>query len=346
MRKKKGHEGHDNAERWLLTYADMITLLMAFFIMMYSMSVLNMAKFRAAAISIRSGFGGIIQGQGKSVLGETGAFSPKPSPIAGDKLGVDWSVVKPLVTYIEKDPNLRKNTQIARDSRGIVVTLLSDDLLFDAGSAEINSRAMPLLDKIAETLDKMGNSIRVEGHTCDLPPRPGSGYPTNWELSTARATNVLRYFVEAKGLDPRLFSAAGYAGLRPFLPNTCEENRRRNRRVEIVIVAGEPAPTSARPVELVKPLTGPVARPIAELAQSPLPIRTRPVVAAAVPPPRDAPSVKEIKPGRIHRPAATTPADKERPILCIRPIDIKNWRFEVNVKPRIPNRTAQTRRTY
>lgn len=342
MRKKKGHEGHDNAERWLLTYADMITLLMAFFIMMYSMSVLNMAKFRAAAISIRSGFGGMIQGQGKSVLAATGAFSPKPSPIAGDSLGVEWSLVRPLVTYIEKNPRLRKNTQVARDSRGIVVTLLSDDLLFDAGSAEINSRAVPLLDKIAETLDKIGSPICVEGHTCDLPPRPGGRYPTNWELSTARATNVLRYFVEAKGLDPRLFSAAGYAGLRPFLPNTSERNRRRNRRVEIVIVAGERAASLARPVELIKPVSGPVVGPIAEQPSSPVPMRTIPVITTPAQPTGKAASVEEIEPRRIER----TGGGAKKNILQIRPIDMKSWRFEVNVRPRIPTRTQKTRRTH
>jgi len=268
MRKKKGHEGHDNSERWLLTYADMITLLMAFFIMMYSMSVLNIAKFRQAAISIRSGFGGIIQGQGRSVLGATGSFSPKPSPIAGDTMGVAWKVVRPLVNYIKKDEKMRKSVQVSVDERGVVVSVLSDDLLFDPGSAEISDRARPLLDKIAEALDKLGNCMRIEGHTCDLPPHRGGAYPTNWELSTARATNVLRYFIEQKGLEPRLFSAAGYAGLHPLVPNTCEENRSRNRRVDIVIVAGE-VPPPKEPV--VKPIAPPVEKiePIAEPLPTP-----------------------------------------------------------------------------
>ncbi len=185
MRKKKGHDGHENSERWLLTYADMITLLMAFFIMMYSMSVLNMAKFQEAAISIRSGFGRHHTGQGKSVLGSSGSFSPKPSPIAGRlaRSGLGGSM-KPLVDYIEKDAKLRKNTQVGQDSRGVVISMLSDDLLFDPGSAEINEHAYPLLDKIAEMLDKLWQTaFSIEGHTCDLPPRPGAKYPTNWELS-------------------------------------------------------------------------------------------------------------------------------------------------------------------
>jgi len=254
-RTKKCHSEHENLERWLLTYADMITLLMAFFIMMYSMSVLNMAKFREAAISIRSGFGGLVQGQGKSVLGSSGSFSPKPATLDGSSPGADWKVVKPLVTYIEKSTELRGSTQVGRDTRGIVITMLSDNLLFDSGSADIKDRAHPLLDKVAETLDKVSNPVRVEGHTCDLPPRRGGKYPTNWELSSARATNVLRYFVEQKGLDPRLFSAAGFAGMHPFLPNTSEKNRRRNRRVDVVIVTNEPWPP---PQPVNKPDGGPV----------------------------------------------------------------------------------------
>jgi chemotaxis protein MotB len=242
MRKKKGGGDHENAERWLLTYADMITLLMAFFIMMYSMSVLNMSKFREAAISIRSGFGGIIKGQGKSVLGSSGSFSVKPSPMSGDTAVAAWRIVRPLVNYIKMDPELSKGAKVSVDSRGIVISMLSDNMLFEPGSADIRDRALPLLDKIAEMLDKMGNGVRVEGHTCDLPPRSGGRYPSNWELSTARATNVLRYLVEDKGLDPNLFSAAGYAGLHPIVPNSCEANRRKNRRVDIVIVAQDQAP--------------------------------------------------------------------------------------------------------
>lgn len=243
MRKKKHSDSHENSERWLLTYADMITLLMAFFIMMYSMSVLNVSKFRDAAISIRSGFGGIVKGQGKSILGAGSAYTAKPTPVKiGDTTNAAWGLVKPLVTYIQKNVNTKNNVQVITDQRGIIVSMSSDKLLFKPGSADIRSEAYPLLDQIGQTLDRTANIIRVEGHTCDLPPRRGGQYPTNWELSTARATNVLRFFVEIKGLDARAFCAAGYAGTHPLVPNTSEENRRRNRRVDIVIVKGEEFP--------------------------------------------------------------------------------------------------------
>ncbi len=236
MRKRSEHEDHGSADRWLLTYSDMITLLMAFFIMMYSMSVLNLSKFREAAISIRSGFGGMIQGQGKSPLGTSGMFGPKPSALQGDTAGVSWKVVKPLVSYIEGSG--KDKVEIGEDQRGIVITISSDKMLFQAGSSDIRPGAYQLLDKIAVVLGKIDNMVQIEGHTCDLSPRSGK-YPTNWELSTARATNVLRYLVEKKKLPPWRFAAAGYGEVRPVAVNNSKENRRKNRRVEIVILRPE-----------------------------------------------------------------------------------------------------------
>lgn len=244
MRKKKADGGHENSERWLLTYADMITLLMAFFIMMYSMSVINLAKFKEAAVSIRSGFGGAAGGQGKSVLDNGGSYSTKPSPLGGDSSASTWKIITPLISYINTDPHLKKNARVTVDNRGVVISMLSDNMLFDPGSADIRRPARPLLNTIAELLFKVDNNIRVEGHTCSLPPRSGSRYATNWELSTARATNVLRYLVEDKGLDATKFSAAGYAGTHPVAPGNTEQNRRKNRRVDVVILPKEDiAPT-------------------------------------------------------------------------------------------------------
>ncbi|MHB9037024.1 MAG: OmpA/MotB family protein [Armatimonadota bacterium] len=237
MRKKQDREEHGSSERWLLTYADMITLLMAFFIMMYSMSVLNLSKFREAAISIRSGFGGMIKGQGKSPLGTSGTFGPKPSAIEGDTAGVSWRVLKPLVEYVETSSG-ENTVEMGEDQRGIVITIGSDSLLFEPGSAVIRTKAYPLLDNIAVTLAKVDNLVLIEGHTCNLPPR-SSRYPSNWELSTARATNVLRYLVEKKRLEACRFAASGYGAVRPVALNDTEAHRRKNRRVEVVILRPE-----------------------------------------------------------------------------------------------------------
>jgi len=241
MRKKRsgGDEsgGHDGggSMRWLLTYADMITLLMAFFIMMYSMSVINLSKFRNVAISIRSGFGGVIPGQSKSILSTSGQLSIKPSPLEGDTTGVAWQVVKPLQNYINGEPAAKKTVRVFVDDRGLVLSMTSDRVLFDSGRAEIKAGADPILGRVAGIIRSISNEIRVEGHTCNIPTKT-SIFPSNWELSTARATTVVRYMIDKEGIPAIRLSAAGYADTRPLIANDSEQHRRRNRRVDFVIL--------------------------------------------------------------------------------------------------------------
>lgn len=233
--RKRLQDKPESLDRWLLTYADMITLLMAFFIMMYSMSVLNISKFNKAAVSIRSGFGGMLKGQGQSVFGLNTSVDPKS--VSGQEIiaGVSWHVLEPFINYMESGKNKNYDISIGEDQRGIVITLSSDSLLFEPDSSEIRPQAYPVLGRIAKLLGKVNNPVQIEGHTCSLSPR-GSRYPTNWELSTNRATCILRYLTEKKSLDPGRFLAAGYGSCRPIASNSTEEGRRRNRRVEIVIL--------------------------------------------------------------------------------------------------------------
>ena len=233
--KEGGAGGHDQAGmlRWLLTYADMITLLMAFFIMLYSMSVLNLAKFRQVAFSIRSGFGGVVPGQGQSPLGTSGQFSIKPTALVGDTAGVPWRMISQLKEFM-KARKLSDRLRIYADERGLVISLLSDKVLFEVGKADIREEAKPVLDKIAGIIASVPNQATVEGHTCDLPIHTAQ-FPSNWELSTARATNVERYFIESKHIAPGRLSAAGYANHRGVVPNDSPKHRMMNRRVDIVI---------------------------------------------------------------------------------------------------------------
>lgn len=235
--KEQSGGGHDDggSMRWLLTYADMITLLMAFFIMMYSMSILNLEKFRQVAISIRSGFAGVVPGQGRSILRSDGQFGVVPSLIEGNTAGVSWKIVKPLQDFIRNDELLSKNSRMFVDERGLVISLVSDAVIFDAGGAKFTPAARRVLDRVAKALVQIPNNIRVEGHTCNLPTR-NRAYTSNWELSCSRATNVVRYFVEDCKMKAVRFSAAGYAGVRPMVPNDSSNHRRMNRRVDIVII--------------------------------------------------------------------------------------------------------------
>lgn len=220
-------EPHENADRWLLTYADMITLLMAFFIMMYSMSVLNLSRFQDAAEGIRQSLGA----QQTRGMG-SGSKTQDDSLVDGSVDGV----LQPLVKYIKDLPQSGVNgVQVGQDYRGLIITIKSDKMLFAAASPAISPKAYPILDRIAETLAMIDNRIQVEGHTCDLPPN-NSRYETNWELSADRATKVVRYFVQRKGLDPRQLAPVGHGDNYPVAPNNCNANRLKNRRIEIVIL--------------------------------------------------------------------------------------------------------------
>lgn len=242
MRKRRssgsdGGGGHDGGGslRWLLTYADMITLLMAFFIMMYSMSVINLSKFHNVAIAIRSGFGGVMPGQSRSILFSDGQVSFKPSPLKGDTTGVAWQIIKPLQKYLDQTPEAKKTVKVFMDRRGLVVSLPSDKVLFAPGRAEIKPEAYPVMTRIAGVIRSVANEVRVEGHTCNLPTK-SSLFASNWELSTTRATNVVRYMLDKQAIPAARLSAAGYADTRPLGPNDTDEHRRRNRRVDFVIL--------------------------------------------------------------------------------------------------------------
>ncbi len=220
--------------RWLLTYADMITLLMAFFILMYSMSVLNVSRFREVAVSIRGGFGGVAGTEGRSVLADSGHTGRRPMTI-GDT-GIPWRVVQEIEGFV-RDDRLEKSVRMRVDERGLIISLVTDKLIFKRGEADLSPATVRIIGRICDTLKTVPNRIQVEGHTCDLPI--ASRYPSNWELSTARASTVVRYMIEVKGIPADRLSASGYADSKPLVPNSSESNRAANRRVDIVLLKTE-----------------------------------------------------------------------------------------------------------
>ena len=252
-KKKKGGEAeHENSERWLLTYADMITLLVAFFIMLYSMSVMNQAKFQQLAISVRSGFGESSMNGVPTIFSRGGGLnatpsimnSSKPGQTSGedfiknaksqqDSNGLD-KAYQTVKAYIEKN-HLQGMMQVSRNERGVVVTVMTDKMLFARGQADLRPEEMGLLATVAKITQTVPlNPIRVEGHTDNLPIHT-ERFPSNWELSTTRATTVLRYF-ESQGVASSRLEASGCADQRPLASNETEADRARNRRVEIVLL--------------------------------------------------------------------------------------------------------------
>ncbi|MGB9792005.1 MAG: OmpA/MotB family protein [Thermacetogeniaceae bacterium] len=219
-------EGGPSMERWLLTYSDMITLLMIFFIMMYVISNVNMQKFQALAAALRVALKGEPTGMfvntGPSLLSGGGSEAMQLSQIE-----------KELESYL-KQKGLSGLVTVSEEERGLVISF-QETVLFPRGSADLTPEAKSVIAQIGTILKKVPNYIRIEGHTCDLPINTPK-YPSNWELSAARAITVLKELIATNQIPPSRLSATGYGEYRPRYPNDSEEHRRMNRRVDIVIL--------------------------------------------------------------------------------------------------------------
>ena len=229
--KRKGHveEVHANSERWLLTYADLITLLLVFFVVMYSISVADKSKFSRLNASLSKAFGGLVlQGDDKTAVGsDAGAMS-------GNSIMDDFFGMQSQIDQVKADMGLQNQIKVGLQKGGISISL-SGSLLFDSGRAELKPEATRALDGIANSFRNMPNNVRVEGHTDNV--RVNSDlYPTNWELSAARATAVTRYLAEVDRIAPQRLSAQGYAEFKPVATNDTLESRASNRRVDLLVV--------------------------------------------------------------------------------------------------------------
>ena len=226
MSRRKKIEDHENLDRWLLTYADLITLLLAFFIVMYSMSQIDRKKFGKMTEALNT----VLRG-GQSVLRYQ--LDPARTGHGLLKLG-NLRMVQQRVEERFKQLGKQEELQTKITERGLVIHIV-ESALFDEGSASLKPKALEVLDEIADEISGRPNHIRVEGHTDDR-PIVTPVYPSNWELSSARATAVVRYYTENHQIPPGRISALGYGEYRPVLPNNSVENRARNRRVDVVIL--------------------------------------------------------------------------------------------------------------
>lgn len=231
-RRKKVQKVKDRSERWLITYADMITLLMIFFIVMYSLSKVDVDKFKSLAESLSAVFGA-----GGMVLD-----SPGPAIIPGnppeqikdmtEKAQME-NLKKELDEYVEES-GMAARVSVTMEERGIVLSF-QDNVLFDLGSDRLTVQAREILNKVAPILATTPNYIRIEGHTDNLPINTAR-FPTNWELSAARATNVVRELINTHGFTPLKLSATAYGEYRPRAPNDSDTQRQMNRRVDLIIL--------------------------------------------------------------------------------------------------------------
>ncbi|MGB5984153.1 MAG: OmpA family protein [Desulfobacterales bacterium] len=208
---------------WLTTFNDLITLLMVFFVLVFALSSVDLALYRDAFADLQSGEGMLEAGRQTAV-----GVRPDDNPGTPDAGAQNES--QEILDELIQDPEIQTDAVPA----GIAITIGSQ-ILFDPAVAELEPAGLPLLAKIARVLGSRPGLIRIEGHTDNLPintPR----YPSNWELSAARAVNVLKYFAESGEIEPRRLAAVGYGASKPLGPNETLQQRARNRRVEIVLV--------------------------------------------------------------------------------------------------------------
>jgi chemotaxis protein MotB len=273
-RKKVNHEEEGGSERWLVSYADFITLLFAFFTTLYAISTVDAQKMGQMVVSMRSSFDSAVFSQGSRTLslskGSGGADSSsamiqnhtvKGGPDVKERTlkeleSLKESSRKPILSGEKAMGRLKRSVETLlgaevikgkvrahMESRGLVISL-GEIGLFDSGSDQIKPEGKILLDTLATSLVSLGNYIRIEGHTDDVPIH-NLRFPSNWELATARATAVIAHLISDFGIKPELISAAGYAEYRPCASNDTEEGKARNRRVDVVVL--NPAAASAEP---------------------------------------------------------------------------------------------------
>ena len=256
------HSG-GGAERYLITYADMITLLLVLFIILYATANQDLEKFKALSQSLAEGFGAQapevkVSAEGGTPIADKSAGGTKPVEMFPENQvpvqvfefehqlrtdnGQQGELVKEIKDVLQQASQqagidmqgVKADVVVDFNERGIRISIFPDQILFDSGSSQLKPAFMEILGKLAVPLKKLPNQIEVQGHT-DNQPIATAAFPSNWELSAGRAGAVARYFVQL-GMAPNRLGAAGYADTRPIDTNDTKAGRARNRRVEIIIL--------------------------------------------------------------------------------------------------------------
>lgn len=229
------------SQAWLTSYSDLVTLLLVFFVVLYSMANTDLKNFEKVALSLRAAFNNMGDIPAGAIIGESnGATSSNQlgsAPLFTDSLPPkrrDFVRVSTELTTFAQQIGIEGEISINMNLEGIIISL-SDVLIFEPGSAELRPESQEVLDKVVDVLGTITNPIRVEGHTDDIPTNSPI-YPTNWDLSVARSVTVVRYLSEEGDIAPERLTAAGSAEFKPLVPNDNRENRARNRRADIIII--------------------------------------------------------------------------------------------------------------
>lgn len=238
---RKKHEEHEEHvdERWLVSYADFITLLMVLFVILYSMGQVDIRKYQKLAESMRTAFtlGGpskVVDGQIDQTGGMSEEGTAKPIVVPGIPEGPTQSEeVAGQLTNMLASQNLGSSVSVQTNIEGVLISL-SNRLLFQEGQADLPAESLPILDTIAGMLRPINNKVRLVGHTNNM-PSPNPLYATNWDLSLARALSVAKYLINS-GIAPDRLIVSGRGEYDPLFPNDTDPHKQLNARVEIIIV--------------------------------------------------------------------------------------------------------------
>jgi len=241
MARRQKHEEHENHERWLVSYADFITLLFAFFTVLYATSQHDIAKQIEVEKAITKAFdplvefGGLI---GRYIDVNTDvSLLPPPIPLVPQEGHGQEEVKQAVQNILEKEmgeETYRELIEIKTDKEGVRVSVKASGF-FDPGSALIREDSLRSLEKIGDVLKATNRNLRVEGHTDDQPIHTEK-FPSNWELSATRATTVVRYLIARHHIHPSRLAAVAYADQRPKVSNDSDKNRAQNRRIDVLIL--------------------------------------------------------------------------------------------------------------
>ncbi len=284
-KKRELHEEHENHERWLVTYADMVTLLMVLFIVMFAMSQVDQKKFNALKTGLAAGFGQStsIQDGSDSILDQPGLAIT--APIAPQKFAVEVEEIKTseksqaIADHEDRQAEkkmaeaaaevdrlsallarlnvaLRRNqleddVQATIDTRGLVLSLVSRHIVFEPNLATLSPRGRKIVDTLAPVLREIPDPLQIDGHTNQVKVKP-KYYPTDWELSSARAVTVLRHLNERDGVPAARLTASAFGNTKPLIDPSKPGSQAVNKRVDIVVLSTLPSETR----ELIQKVIG------------------------------------------------------------------------------------------
>jgi chemotaxis protein MotB len=221
-----------DSSAWMVTFSDLIMLLLTFFVLLLSMSSMDQRKLKEIIMHVKEA-AGLLEFSGSRGITDLATFIKRHRKEKETYFMIDRDLLRYLfMPSMESDRKIEEIIDIIDDERGIVISF-QEDIMFDPGEATLKKEAFPVLDSIARAIGSSPNNILIMGHTDNVPVQ-GKLYESKWELSSYRGLSVLEYFLKEKGLSPSRFSVGGYGPSRPLYPNDTPENRALNRRIEII----------------------------------------------------------------------------------------------------------------